>query len=269
MRDTRLRGRARPAKTKYACYPSSSNACFSVPGRRLTKFASPVAFAFFMKSVALGNEDWSSAGFSRHRLGIRPRSRRKLRTGTPLGNLRKPVSLRIRDQAALTSGRSSSGGKKFASLSHGSINAPAFLGGSGGLDAFRREKWLEVLALPSGCIRSKSSFSSVYWQLTRNQRPTMSNPVPPKNSANFEKVLAKLEDAAVDAVAALHASLFDCSASVRVRAAVAILSFGIISTEARDLDSRVAEFERLKWKRVKPQGRKLGFHQTTLSKEVS
>jgi len=61
-------------------------------------------------------------------------------------------------------------------------------------------------------------------------------------------VTAKLEAASHDAVATLRASLFDGSPSARVRAAVAIVSLGAIATEARNLDRRVAELERLKWK---------------------
>jgi len=68
------------------------------------------------------------------------------------------------------------------------------------------------------------------------------------NPTNFEEVTAKLEAASHDTVATLRASLFDGSSSARVRAAVAILSLGAIATEAWNLDRRVAELERLKWK---------------------
>lgn len=71
------------------------------------------------------------------------------------------------------------------------------------------------------------------------------------NPTNFEEVTSKLEAAAADAVTVLHAALFDSSASTRIRAAVAILNFGMISEESRDLDSRLAQLERLRWKKTK------------------
>jgi len=67
------------------------------------------------------------------------------------------------------------------------------------------------------------------------------------NSSSFEEVASRLEAAAIDAVAILHAALFDLSASTR--AAVAILNFGTISAESEKLENRVSELERVKWKK--------------------
>jgi hypothetical protein len=62
----------------------------------------------------------------------------------------------------------------------------------------------------------------------------------------IDEVVAKLQAAAEDAVAVLYASLFDCSAAVRLRAALAIQELGTISTTARLLEHRIGELERLK-----------------------
>ena len=67
--------------------------------------------------------------------------------------------------------------------------------------------------------------------------------------SNFTEIAAKLEAAADDAIAALHSDLFDSSAAIRIRAAVAILTFGSFSTEAIELERRVRELERVKWKK--------------------
>lgn len=65
---------------------------------------------------------------------------------------------------------------------------------------------------------------------------------------NSEEVAARLEAVAPDAVAVLHAALFDGSRSTRIRAALAILNIAIISTEIKALESHVSRLEQLKWK---------------------
>ena len=70
-----------------------------------------------------------------------------------------------------------------------------------------------------------------------------------ESPTNFEKVTAKLRSAAADAVTVLYASLFDSSAAVRIRAAEAILNLGAISETALELQRRVSELERVKWKK--------------------
>jgi hypothetical protein len=85
----------------------------------------------------------------------------------------------------------------------------------------------------------------------------MRKPAPQNNSGNVfnrrsynrvDEVVTKLQAAADDAVAVLHASLFDRSAAISIRAALAILDLGIISTAAGELERRISELERLKWK---------------------
>ncbi len=65
-----------------------------------------------------------------------------------------------------------------------------------------------------------------------------------KNS--FEEAMAKLIAAAPDAVTTLRAALFDPSASIRIRAAAAILNFGTIFAELKELERRLNVLERRK-----------------------
>ena len=82
------------------------------------------------------------------------------------------------------------------------------------------------------------------------QQANSQNSVP--HSHGGEEVAATLEAATGDAVAILHAGLFEGPPSTRIRAAVAILNFGAIAAENRDLDRRITELERVKWKKSKP-----------------
>jgi hypothetical protein len=66
-----------------------------------------------------------------------------------------------------------------------------------------------------------------------------------RNPANFEKVAERLQAAAADAVAILHAGLWDGSASTRIRTAVAILNLAI-SEEIKGLENRLSVLERRK-----------------------
>jgi hypothetical protein len=70
----------------------------------------------------------------------------------------------------------------------------------------------------------------------------------PAKAGNFEKVLAKLQAAAAASVATLHSSLFDGSASTRIRAASAILNLAITSEEIGDLEKRLSALEGRKWR---------------------
>jgi hypothetical protein len=67
-----------------------------------------------------------------------------------------------------------------------------------------------------------------------------------KNTANFEAVSAKLQAAAVDAVATLHAGLFEGPPSTRIRAASAIINLAIIRAEISELESHIIALERRK-----------------------
>ena len=67
-----------------------------------------------------------------------------------------------------------------------------------------------------------------------------------ENSANFEAVSAKLQAAAVDAVAVLHAGLFEGPPSTRIRAASAIINLAIIRAEISELESHIIALERRK-----------------------
>ncbi len=66
-----------------------------------------------------------------------------------------------------------------------------------------------------------------------------------QNSIEF--VTTKLQAVAKDAVATLHAGLFNPSPSVRIRAALAILNLGKDFEKISDLESRLSALERRKW----------------------
>jgi hypothetical protein len=80
----------------------------------------------------------------------------------------------------------------------------------------------------------------------QGQQNNSENLIHRRSRDGIDEVVAKLQAAADDAVVVLHASLFDCSAAVRIRAALAILDLGMISTMARELERRISELERLK-----------------------
>lgn len=69
---------------------------------------------------------------------------------------------------------------------------------------------------------------------------------PRENSLNFEEVTAKLHAAADDAVATLHAGLFEGSPSTRLRAAWAIVNLATTYAELGDLKRRLGALERRK-----------------------
>ncbi|MGO9450852.1 MAG: hypothetical protein ACLQDV_07365 [Candidatus Binataceae bacterium] len=66
-------------------------------------------------------------------------------------------------------------------------------------------------------------------------------------NGSFEEVAARLQASSIEAVDTLRAALFDSSAAVRIRAAVAILNLGTIAAERRELEDRVAALEKVKW----------------------
>ncbi len=70
----------------------------------------------------------------------------------------------------------------------------------------------------------------------------------PERKENFEHVLAKLQAAAADAVAILHAGLFEGTPATKIRAALAIVNLATTFVEMKDLEGRLVALERRKWK---------------------
>jgi hypothetical protein len=73
-----------------------------------------------------------------------------------------------------------------------------------------------------------------------------------RDPGNFEQVAERLQAAASDAVAVLHASLFDASPSTRIRAAEVILNLGTVSAEIEDLESCLSKIEGSRWTKARP-----------------
>jgi len=61
---------------------------------------------------------------------------------------------------------------------------------------------------------------------------------------NFDEVAARLQAAALHAVATLHAGLFEGPPSTRIRAALAIVNLATTSAKISDLESRIGALER-------------------------
>ena len=81
--------------------------------------------------------------------------------------------------------------------------------------------------------------------------PTLRQIKKMRNQVNLEKVAARLQAAAIDAVTVLHAGLFDGSPSTRIRGAEVILNLGTISAEIEDLEKSLSKIQGWRWTKAR------------------
>ena len=81
--------------------------------------------------------------------------------------------------------------------------------------------------------------------------PTLRQIKKTRNQVNLEKVASRLQALTSDAVAVLHASLFDGSPSTRIRAAEVILNLGTISAEIEDLEKSLSKIQGWRWTKAR------------------